>query len=79
MSATYISPLNDATLVNGVSSEDTATALMPDPEWVRGTCPDCGGPVVSNLYYVGGKGYITRWECWHSLGQGATCNFRKVL
>ena len=30
----------------------------PDPQWVRGTCPECGDELVSNLYYIGGKGYL---------------------
>ncbi len=51
----------------------------PDPAWIRGKCPKCGDAVISNLYYVGGKGYILRWECWNSLGDDATCNYRKVL
>lgn len=51
----------------------------PDPEWVRGRCPDCGDDLVSNLYYVGGKGYILCWECWGSLGENPACWYRKVL
>lgn len=51
----------------------------PDPAWVRGKCPQCGEVVISNLYYVGGKGYILRWECWNSLGADASCDYRKVL
>ena len=51
----------------------------PDPQWVRGVCPECGDDLVSNLYYIGGKGYLIRWECWSSLKQTPTCNFRKVL
>ena len=51
----------------------------PDPDWVRGRCPICGEEVVSNCYYVGGKGYIIVWECWASLGETATCDYRRVL
>ncbi len=51
----------------------------PKPEWVRGECPQCGQPVVSNMYYVGGRGYLVIWECWHSLGEKPTCTYRKVL
>jgi hypothetical protein len=54
-------------------------AERPDPAWVRGKCPHCGDVVVSNLYYVGGQGYLLRWECWSSLGEEATCDWRKVL
>ena len=52
---------------------------QPRPEWVRGTCPACGSPVVSNCYYVGGKGYKVLHECWQSLGEHPTCTYRKVL
>ena len=51
----------------------------PDPEWVRGRCPECGDDLVSNLYYVGGRGYLLVWECWGSLGEDPQCRFRKVL
>jgi hypothetical protein len=51
----------------------------PDPDWVRGRCPMCGEEVVSNCYYVGGKGYIIVWECWASLAETATCDYRRVL
>ena len=53
---------------------------QPNPEWVRGTCPQCKvEPLVSNLYYVGGKGYLIRWECWGSLKESPTCDYRRVL
>lgn len=51
----------------------------PDPEWVRGTCPACGAELVSNSYYIGGKGYILVWECWQRLGPSPTCDYRRVL
>lgn len=53
----------------------------PDPDWVRGVCHDCGSPVVSNTYYVGGKGYIIQWECWKSLGpmEEQTCDYKRVI
>ena len=51
----------------------------PRPEWIRGSCPDCGELIVCNVYYVGGKGYMTIWECWASLGTAPTCSYRKVL
>jgi hypothetical protein len=53
----------------------------PKAEWVRGVCPECNGPVVCNSYYVGGKGYVTRMECWGSLGshRDPTCDYRRVL
>ena len=51
----------------------------PDPQWVRGTCPECGDDLVSNLYYVGGKGYLLVWECWNGLGERPSCCYRRVL
>lgn len=51
----------------------------PRPEVVRGICPQCGGELVSNIYYVGGKGYLRRIECWESLGSAPKCGYRRVL
>lgn len=51
----------------------------PDPEWVRGTCPYCDEEVVSNAYYVPGRGYVIVWQCWSSLGDHPTCTFRRIL
>ena len=51
----------------------------PDPQWVRGRCPECGDDLVSNLYYIGGKGYLLVWQCWSSLGESPTCRYQKVL
>ena len=50
----------------------------PNPEWVRGQCPQCGEAIVSNLYYIGGRGYLCVWECWNSLGEKPTCQYRKI-
>ena len=59
---------------------DSPTAdSQPRPEWVRGVCPACGSPVVSNAYYIGGRGYKVIWECWESLGEAPSCTYRKVL
>ncbi len=52
---------------------------QPRTEWVRGTCPACGGAVVANMYYVGGRGYLCVHECWNSLSEPSTCTYRKVL
>lgn len=54
---------------------------QPEPAWLRGTCPLCGGPLVSNTYYVGGKGYCVYLECWKALGptEEQTCRYRRVL
>jgi hypothetical protein len=58
-----------------------ARVERPDPEWVRGSCPECGAPLVSNCYYVGGRGYLILWECWQALGEPArrSCDYRRVL
>ncbi len=62
---------------------DTATKRReerPEPEWVRSKCPMCGEVVVSNCYYVGKiKSYLIVWECWASLGDERTCDYRRVL
>ena len=51
----------------------------PRPEWVRGICPQCGEQLVSNCYYVGGKGYLIVWECWSSRSDNPACTYRRVL
>ena len=51
----------------------------PEPDWVRGHCPECGDALVSNLYYIGGHGYVCAYECWNSLGESASCTYRRVL
>ena len=54
-------------------------AGRPKPEWIRGQCPQCGDDLVSNCYYVGGRGYLICHECWSSLGGNPACTYRKVL
>lgn len=49
---------------------------QPRPEWLRGTCPACGGAVVANMYYVGGRGYLCVHECWNSLSETPSCTLR---
>jgi hypothetical protein len=51
----------------------------PNEEWVRGRCPECGDDLVSNFYYIGGKGYLLVWECWDSLREDPQCSYRRVL
>ncbi len=52
----------------------------PNPDWVRGKCPDCGDDLVSNMYYIGGRGYVLAWECWTALTHdNADCAYRRVL
>jgi predicted RNA-binding Zn-ribbon protein involved in translation (DUF1610 family) len=57
----------------------TNTRPRPDAQWVRGECPECGAELVSNAYYVTGRGYLVIWECWASLAEQPTCGFRRVL
>lgn len=56
-----------------------AVAKRPDPAWVRGRCPKCGDDVVSNMYYLSGKGYFIYWECWNKTSEPATCDYSKQL
>ena len=63
----------------GTGASPIAREARPDPQWVRGRCPECGDDLVSNLYYIGGKGYLLVWECWASLGEDPACRYRKVL
>ena len=51
-----------------------------DPEWVRGNCEACEtGVLVSNLYYIAGKGFLMVWECTNRLTDPPTCDHRRVL
>jgi len=63
----------------GRSGMPMDTEEQPNPEWVRGRCPDCGGSLVSNLYYIGGRGYVVRWECWEALRPTPTCAYKVIL
>jgi hypothetical protein len=63
----------------GSRKREPAPEGRPDPDWVRGVCPRCGEDLVSNCYYVGGKGYLVVWECWGSTGPEPTCDYRRVL
>ncbi len=65
--------------VESVRQAYDGTSERPRPEWVRGTCPQCGDELVANAYYVGGKGYLCLHECWSSLGDSPSCAYRKVL
>ena len=62
-----------------VHAPTLTTDGRPDPQWVRGRCPECGDDLVSNMYYIGGKGYLVIWECWGSLSEQPGCEYRRVL
>lgn len=72
-------PAQSVRQVYDKSPGDGPATGQPKPEWVRGVCPECGGPVVSNCYYVGGRGYVIVSECWYSLADAPSCNYRKAL
>jgi hypothetical protein len=63
----------------GLERKQWAVGERPDPDWVRGTCPECGADLVANSYYVAGKGYLILWECWASFGPDPRCEYRRVL
>lgn len=65
--------------VEQVRSSFDGTSARPRKEWVRGSCPKCGDDLVSNCYFVSGRGYLICWECWSSLSEKPTCDYRKVL
>lgn len=82
MAKTLVVAKSRAKLGSPPTEQEHPAALetgRPDPEWVRGVCPECGDDLVSNLYYVGGKGYLIRWECWSAINETPTCTYRKVL
>ncbi|BDI31346.1 hypothetical protein CCAX7_33970 [Capsulimonas corticalis] len=66
-------------VVESVRQAFDGESSRPQSEWVRGKCPKCGDDLVSNCYYVGGRGYLICWECWSSLGGEPQCNYRKIL
>lgn len=63
----------------GLRKERPDRVERPEPEWVRGACPRCGEDLVSNCYYVAGRGYLVLWECWGALADEPTCDYRRVL
>jgi hypothetical protein len=72
-----MSPISEVRMTDAYPGE-TARA-GPDSSWVRGDCPECGAPVVSNAYWQGGRGYVILWECWEALGEAPTCAYRREL
>ncbi len=74
---------NVVVLGDGAATEPSALLVgengRPDPQWVRGRCPECGDDLISNMYFSLGDGYIIRWECWNSRGDDPQCSYRRVL
>jgi len=69
-----------APLVSGGNPVRHPAGERPDPQSVRGRCPECGDDLVSNLYYIPGEGYLIKWQCWGSLAEAeALCRYSKVL
>lgn len=97
--ATTIETVTDAMLPSHVllltedeNGAEIPSALLvgddgrPDPQWVRGRCPECGDDLISNMYFSPGDGYIIRWECWSSrvhagmnAGESPQCAYQRVL
>lgn len=61
------------------SAADAAGPGGAEAAWVRGRCPLCGDFVVSNTYYIDGRGYLIAWECAASLSEPVTCDYRRIL
>ena len=75
---------SDIYLSENVLQEKTKTALIrtddrPDTKFIRGTCPECGEPLVSNCLYTDGKGYLIVWECWGMLKDKQSCSYKRIL
>ena len=71
--------LLDTDAAETIRSGRTDDGLLPHPDYVRGQCPQCGDVLVSQVYYIGGRGYLVVWDCWASLGNAPCCTYRKVL
>lgn len=51
----------------------------PKPEWIRGVCPVCRGPVVANTVFVQNhKRRLILWDCWNRLSAAPTCSYRLI-
>ncbi len=75
----------DHTLTSGVLPTHAGERIPASAQQhLRGTCPKCRGPVVSNRYDCGGlRGYLFRYECWAALMPDTTdgppaCNWYAV-
>lgn len=53
---------------------------LPVDTIIRGCCPDCSAPLVTNLYRTESDGSIILVsECWHAMMPVPTCTYRHVL
>jgi hypothetical protein len=58
---------NSSILTDG-GAEVNLDYLIPDPNHIIGTCPECGQPVVANMHHLGGvTGYVRVGMCWNPL------------
>lgn len=49
-----------------LSTLPRAAVAQPAPQWVRGRCPQCGGSLVSTMYWRGDRrGWAIIWGCWN--------------
>ncbi len=55
-----------------------AASLCPEALWVVGQCPGCGGDLVHQSEYRGGRGYQMVTRCWGTEAAGtwpAVCDY----
>lgn len=60
-----------------IETEKTMLEQTEQPQ-TRGTCPECGGVLVSNWYYTEKRGYVCYWECVSAQAEEPTCTYRRV-
>ena len=51
----------------------------PDADMIRAACPVCGSDIVSQVFYVQGRGYVIFWICWEFLQEVPSCDYRRAL
>lgn len=58
-------------------AERPALGEAPDPATVRGLCPICAAPVISECREVG-EGFRVTWRCWRGIQTGEPCFEREL-
>ena len=51
---------------NVLEARDETTG-QPRPEWLRGTCPRCGGAIIASYTYDGETITGVEMVCWNTL------------